>query len=137
MMRQRTRSGSSAIEFALTLPIPVLLLGAVLEYGAFISQREAVAGIVRDAARLAAAVPQDDSDTPTAEIESLAIDKATELLQTYGVPCESQCGFETQINEATLTTLTLTADVAYLALFPLIPSPDSVVVSHTVALEDQ
>ncbi|MFT5686225.1 MAG: Flp pilus assembly protein TadG [Myxococcota bacterium] len=138
-MTRRQRRGSTAIEFALTLPIPILLLGAVLEYGSFISQREAVAGVVRDASRLAAAVPQDDeSNVPTSDIQTTAIKKATALLTTYGVRCESLCRFETLIDTSgTLTTLTLSANIDYQPLFPLIPSPDVVVISHTVALEDQ
>jgi hypothetical protein len=138
MRSRRQRHGTSAIEFALTLPIPILLLGAVLEYGTFISQREAAVGVARDAARLAAAVPQTDDDTPTADIEETATDKATELLAAYGIPCDSGCSFATQIDRTgTLVTLRLTIKAEYIPLFSLIPSPEAIAVSHTVALEDQ
>lgn len=137
-MIRRRRQGVAAIEFALTLPVPVLLLGAVLELGSFISYRESAACAVHDAARLAAALPQTDDDAPTADIEEKAIEKATSMLATSGLTCEAGCTIRTQVDTSgAAETLTLSVRMDYLPLFSLLPAPESIEVSHTVVLEDQ
>ena len=52
MSRISRRSGATAVEFALTLPVLVLTTGAVFDYGLFTYRQNTLAHALRDAVRI-------------------------------------------------------------------------------------
>ena len=131
------RRGASAVEFALTVPVLLGLLGGIIEYGNLLSAYQAVANIAHDAAARGATFDQDDdAANPTAALEAQAVSTAVELMTAYGIAGDST-NVTTQVDAGTLLTLTVTVNVSYAPLFSLVPSPSTLERSHTIALQDQ
>lgn len=53
-MKRRTERGASAVEFALVVPLLLLILGGVFNFGLAFSQKLALDNAVRETARMAA-----------------------------------------------------------------------------------
>ena len=130
------RRGASAVEFALTAPVLIVLAGAIIEYGSLIRTYQIVANVAHDAAARAATLDQDEEGSPTASIEAAAVQTATDLLASQGLAA-APASVTTQVDGGAVTTLTVNLSVEYGRLFSLVPAPDDVQRSHTVALRDQ
>ena len=88
-VRSRGRRGVAAIEFALTLPIYLTIVFAVVELALVLRQQLRVAHAAADGALAGAMIVE--SGTPTgATIETVAEDHALRVLQAEGV-CLSGC----------------------------------------------
>lgn len=109
--RRDARRGAAAVEFALTLPIIVLLLLGTIEYGNYFSQLAMVNAVARDACRFGG-----NQDGP-AEAGTNAQAAARQLLVDLGFPCQlgsGQCSVQAQpFQESGLTFLELRVDVEY------------------------
>lgn len=69
----RQRRGGYAVEFALVLPVFMMVMGGILEYGNYYTQQMHMVGVVRDAARVGSSVrAKDDQGSPHAVATSIA-----------------------------------------------------------------
>ena len=133
MSMRRHRRGATAVEFALTIPIPILFLLGVVEYGTAISQREALVNVARDAANSAVSVVR-ESAGDTEGVVSRGNARAEALLETYGVSCGSGCTVSTTVASQTLDVVTVQVVAPYAPMFSLIPSPSQLRAAHSLAL---
>jgi len=133
-MMRRVRRGNAAVEFALTLPLLLAIVSAILDYGWYLTQSGNVMQAVREGARLGATIDQEDGP------DSEAIDHATASLRALGVPCDTAtaCNVEaTILTVGGLDAITVTAEISYEPLMGIVPTPALLQGSMTMALEDQ
>lgn len=105
MRRQRSlRRGASAVEFALWMPLMLLLFGGVVDLSLYMNQTHTVARVAREAARHAASSTMSqlaDSSSTTAidaSIESACEDHARRVLTDLGQTCDGcviRCAWRT------------------------------------------
>jgi len=128
------RRGGSAIEFALTLPVLVTMFAAIIEYGWFFLQQQAVLSGARDGVRYGVKIAQEAD--PATEAET----RAELVIEGFGLDCSDPV--DCQINATILVDdydyLRIDLDYAYDPLMSgLLPTPEFVRADFTMALEDQ
>jgi Flp pilus assembly pilin Flp len=79
--RRRTDNGAAAVEFALVLPLLVLLLFGIISYGVMLSFRQSLSQAAAEGAR-AAAVTFLEADK-----QDEAIDAVDQALDSFGLTC--------------------------------------------------
>ena len=84
----KIRRGASALEFALTLPVVMVVLAGILEYGWYLFQLANVVHALRDGTRIGVTVPLADTITPTDRAEQ----HARSVMNGLGVPCDEDDG---------------------------------------------
>ena len=84
---QRSRRGSAALEFFLWMPILVLLLSAVVDWGYYMSVRSTVSRAAMDGARVSAATFEPATSTPGSLVVPRAEARAQQVLNDSGVTC--------------------------------------------------
>jgi Flp pilus assembly protein TadG len=77
MRSRRSRRGSYAVEFALSLPILVLLVAGVVDLGLYLVVADGVVAATANGARSGSLMIQDDGEDPVAQAESIANDHWT------------------------------------------------------------
>lgn len=131
---KRARRGGSAIEFALTLPVLLVMFGGVIEYGWFFFHQQAVLSAIRDGTRFGVTISQDEDPDYEAEV------RAKEVLEGFSLPCEDEADCQVEATFLVDDYDFLRLDIAY-AYEPLmgglLPTPEFVRASFTMALEDQ
>jgi Flp pilus assembly protein TadG len=135
-MMTRGRRGSSAIEFALTLPILLVILAGILEYGWYLFQMTNVIHALRDGARIGVTVPLSDSTGP----EARAATHARDVLNGLGVPCSESggCAVLATITPAgDVEVMVLTIEVDYEPMIGLLPHPDQLRGNFTMLMQTQ
>jgi Flp pilus assembly protein TadG len=89
--RQRRESGSAAVEFALVLPLLLMIIVGVVSYGYLLSFRQAMSQGATEGARAAAV-----SAYPTASLKVAdAVSGVNDALGSYGVSCQLSSGATT------------------------------------------
>ncbi len=78
-MKRRNQRGSNAVEFALTLPVLVVMLSGLIDYGWYFSQHQAVLSAVREATRAGTLAGEDE------DAAAIAIARAQEALTQAGL----------------------------------------------------
>jgi len=128
----RRRRGSTVIEFALTLPVIVVILAGILEYGWYLFQLSNVVHAVRDGTRIGVSVPLDDGPEIRAAVH------ARDVLNGLGVPCASGgCVVEATLQPATdVTVLKLNIEVEYVPIIGLLPHPSQLRGNFTMMMQD-
>ena len=132
--RRTGRRGNAAVEFAMTLPLLLLIVSAILDYGWYLSQAANVMHSVREGARYGATLAQDDSP------DSGAVDQTEAALRALGIDCGglATCSVNASIGfTGGLNSLEVQAEIAYVPLMGIVPTPSVVQGSMTMALEDQ
>lgn len=89
----RRRRAAVALEFAMVLPILVLMLGAILELSWFISQFRVMTRAARDAARVGSVTlegPYGDGSS----IEAAAEAQALTMIEEAGYACNTDCDID-------------------------------------------
>ncbi len=135
-MKKHARQGSTAIEFALTLPILVVILAGVLEYGWYLFQLSNVVHALRDGTRIGVTVPRGDSVSP----EARATDHAREVLNGLGVPCSESGGCLVQAIIAPVDdveVMELTIEVEYEPMIGLLPHPGQLRGVFTMMMQEE
>jgi Flp pilus assembly protein TadG len=132
-MRNNRRRGAAAVEFALTAPLLLLILSAVLDYGWYLSRLTSVLQAVREGTRIGSRT--DQASGP--EAAAVAATEAT--LTTLGVPCETvTCDVTATMGVlADMDTITVEAEVEFLPLMGIVPTPPTVKSHMLMAMEDQ
>ena len=82
--RRREDRGSAALEFALILPILVMLVFGVIAFGYMLSFRQAMSQAAAEGGRAAAVKP---AGTPNDERYAAAVAAVNDALDIYGVQC--------------------------------------------------
>jgi hypothetical protein len=89
------RAGAAALEFALCLPIILVILGGVADLSQFVSLLQIVSRATRDGARIGSV--KIEGATPTGDlIEADSIAHAYLLLAEAGYPCGADCSVTAQ-----------------------------------------
>lgn len=129
--RDRADRGAAAVEFALIMPILLLLVFGIISYGYMLSFRQAISQAAAEGAR-AAAVAQVAADR-----DDNALDAVNEALDSYGVTCAGVNGplqrnddtvgdcsvvIAACANDASVQCATVNIDYAY-DDHPLLPVP--------------
>lgn len=91
---RRRRRGAALIEFALVLPVLILVFGAIIELSLFISTYHRVTRVARDAARVGSVVIEGDEGEGDL-IEATALAHAELALDGAGLPCDGGCEVDT------------------------------------------
>jgi Flp pilus assembly protein TadG len=73
--------GAAAVEFALILPILMILIFGIISYGMMLSFRQAISQAAAEGARAAAVAQRDADQVPN------ATKAVNEALESYGVSC--------------------------------------------------
>jgi hypothetical protein len=132
----RNRRGASALEFALTLPVVLVILAGILEYGWYLFQLSNVVHALRDGARIGVTVPLDDDTPPTARAES----HARAVLTGLGVPCTDGGGcvvVATIGSTGEVDILNVSIEVDYTPVVGLLPSPSHLHGTFTMMMQEQ
>jgi len=133
---RHARRGASALEFALTLPILLIIVSAIAAYGWFLAQQTQVLQAVGDGARLAATVARDAATGP----EDAAVEHTRTVLTGMGIPCSAgeDCELEAEITSSgSLDVITVRASIGYSPVTGLVPNPERIYAETAMALEDQ
>ena len=129
------RRAAAAVEFALTLPILMVLLSSILDYGWYFWRRSALTMITADAVRLGVAIPRSSTPGP----ETMAEIYAQTMMMDAGVPCPGpDCVMQTtRESHGGYSFLRLQTTLQYEPLVGMVPTPDTVRAFSTMMLEDQ
>lgn len=127
---KRSRSGAAALEFALTLPIVLMITLGTVEYSWGFMNRVWLNNAARDAIRSATGV---EPAAAPAQAERRARQALTEL----GVDCRSGCSVRAEVREGTYDVLALQIEMAYPRLTGFVPAPGNLAVEYVMMLEQQ
>ena len=130
------RRGASALEFALTLPIVMVVLTGILEYGWYLFQLSNVVHALRDGTRIGVTVPLEDDVGPIARAES----HARSVLDGLGVPCTDGGGCVVQATIAAageIQAMTVAIEVDYTPIVGLLPTPSLLRGDFTMMMQEQ
>ena len=83
-MRPRREDGAAAVEFALVVPLLLVLLFGIISYGYMLSFRQALSQSAAEGARAAAVSPSTSTEEQTM---TSALNALNQALETYGVAC--------------------------------------------------
>jgi Flp pilus assembly protein TadG len=121
---QRTRRGSAATEFAILLPLLVMMFSGMVDLSWQLSRYQHLVRVTRDAARVAAATYENPQYTEPGSLSiPAAEDYVTEALTLVNMPCSAgSCTIEVQRLETTppqmQVSISYTVD-PIVGLFPL------------------
>lgn len=127
----RAGRGAAAVEFAITLPVLLLLLLGALEWGWYLRYEVAVVHVARDAACAGALTPA--SEDPGGVAEARAWDA---IAETHLDPATARIT-GTVAASVYGPVLTLDVEVPYEPLIGLIPMPVHLAGRHALLLEDR
>lgn len=113
-MRCRGEDGAMTVEFALLLPILVMLIAGILEFGLTLYLQEVITNASREAARAGIVI---GDPRPTAEE---VMNVALTYLTNFGVSCEISCVSVTGAQGNSGDDLTVRVDLPY--HFMMLPS---------------
>ena len=132
----KLRRGASALEFALTLPVVMVVLAGILEYGWYLFQLSNVVHALRDGTRIGVTVPLAEATSPTTRAE----EHARAIMNGLGVPCDAGDGCTVSaviLPNGDFDVLQLTIEVDYTPIVDLLPSPGQLQGSFTMMMQEQ
>lgn len=124
------------MEFALTLPVVMIVLAGILEYGWYLFQLANVVHALRDGTRIGVTVPLDHPTPPIERAES----HARAVMTGLGVPCEEEGGCVVTAVIAPgeeFDILNLSIEVEYTPIVGLLPAPALLQGSFTMMMQEQ
>lgn len=129
-LKRRTRTrGLAAVEAAIVLPLIVLVIMAVFEYGWMFIKSQQIAGAAREGARAGA---KNGATSADADAAAEAIFAQVGLTSAHSISVSM--GANPGEPVTVIVTLTYAGDAA-LTNFPLLPVPPTLVRTHTFAKE--
>jgi Flp pilus assembly protein TadG len=126
------RRGGAAIEFALILPVLLVLIFGVVEYAWLFFEQTNLVSAVREGARYGVTLDQTGSPSPTSGAQSRT---STVLTGTYNMSGATITA--TQSGASPSEVLNVTASFPYTPLIGLVPTPSTLNASMTMLLEIQ
>jgi hypothetical protein len=143
----RPRRGSTAIEFALWLPILLMFLSAVVDWGHHWNQRVAVARAVMEGSRTASAVYEGPTVLPPgSKISQRARDRTQLIMGEFGIPCPSPaCTIQVDwcntggavCGSPPFQAIQIRVQLQYQPLFGMVPTPTTITENFLMATEYQ
>lgn len=132
-MRPRRQRGSITVEFAFALPIVLVLLAAVVEWGWLLAREAALVQVVREAAHAGARTLQEDDP------EAVALLRARADLQAGGFdPDDASLSVSTyDSGAAAQQVIELSLELPYEPIVGLLPVPATLRSEIVMRLEDQ
>lgn len=134
----RARTGASVLEFALMLPVLVVLAAGVAQWGMYLRERMLLARAAREAVRAGAVTSIEATPAPAQVAEA----RARAALDTYGLD-GSAALIETSYDNLNASgpcdtddTLTVVVAMPTQSLISIVPMPAQVVASMTMIIED-
>ncbi|MBU2698629.1 hypothetical protein CCO04_26430 [Pimelobacter sp. 30-1] len=107
--------GAAAVEFALILPVLMIIVVGIINYGDMLSVRQSVSQAAAEGARAAAVTTGSDSDKTTA-----AMSAVSGALSAQGKTCTSNCKVTLApcVGETSKQCATVTVEIAYKGIIP-------------------
>jgi uncharacterized membrane protein len=132
-MSPKRHSGSITVEFAFALPIVLVLLAAVVEWGWLLAREAALVQVVREAAHAGARTPQEDDP------EAIALLRARADLQAAGFDPDAASLSASVYSSGTAAeeVIELSLELPYEPIVGLLPIPAQLRSEITMRLEDQ
>ena len=118
VMRGKGEDGAAAVEFALLLPLLVVLLFGFIQFGTAFNTRIQATNAAREAARAAVVGIDNWDDVGGLQFWEVARNRA-------GVADISNCTLTTTLGDVVGGTLTVTFDYPLDLVIPFLPSPPS------------
>jgi len=131
--RRASDRGSAAVEFALVLPLFLMILFGIIEYGWMFYQQFNLASAVRDGLRQGVTVSQSASPDPRA----LAVKVAQADLLAMGIPTADAAVSATYAGASPTKTMTLSVALTYRKLVGFVKTPAQLHYAMTMMLELQ
>lgn len=130
---RNTRRGSQAVEFALVLPVLLLLTAGIVDYGWFYSNQLAMINAAREGGRAGAAADPADGQDYCTEAENRVIAALLDagITATATDVTASTSGADPDI------MLTVFVSRPYTGLFSLVPVPSQIYGQVTMRVENQ
>jgi len=126
----RNRRAANAIEFALTFPVVLLMMGAVMDWGWYFSQQMQLSAAVRDAARVGAMTSREAGPAQAAEQRLMT--------QIAADGHRGQVYLDVRVEGATSDqSLHVGVAIPYKGPLGLVPVPKQIKASQSLRLEDQ
>ena len=128
------RRGAAAVEFALTMPVLLVIIFGVLDYSWYIKQATDVVRATREGLRVGVTVAVDAGPDVAAEAQVATV------LSGYGMACDGSLDCEIEASTTTvegLNAVSLEVRVPYVPLIGMVPTPEFMATRLTMALEDQ
>jgi Flp pilus assembly protein TadG len=132
----RVRRGGAAVEAALLLPLFIVLLSAILDYGYYFFIASSATQAVRNGVRMG--VTKDNVST----MEQLAADHAVEAMENFNLTCKTSLGCKLTHKHKSLTysgdtfqTYQLSMERPFIAPMGMVPSPKYHYISYTMRYE--
>ena len=127
------QTGSAAVEFALIVPLFLMILFGIIEYGWMFYQQSNLASAVRDGLRQGVTVSQIASPDPRA----LAVKVAQADLLAVGIPSSDAVLSATYAGASPTKTMTLSVALTYRPLVGFVKTPAQLHYAMTMMLELQ
>lgn len=130
MLLPRRRRGANAVEFALTFPIVLLMMGAVTDWGWYFTQQMSLSAAVRDAVRVGAMTSRDAGPDEAAS-EALAA-------RLVADGHSGQVWLDVRVEgQSQNESLHVGVEIPFKGPIGVVPVPKSLRASQTLRLEDQ
>ncbi len=129
----RERRGHSHIEFALVLPLLLIFVYGIMEYGWMFFQRTAVQEAARQGCRAGATM------APDQDYDAVVEERALSALESLSVDCDRVDCSVTTDEEGVLPELRLRCEVAveYKPLLNVLPTPSTLGAGYLYYFEQQ
>jgi Flp pilus assembly protein TadG len=119
-MRVRSERGAELVEFALTLPLLLLLVLGIIEFGFLFQEYEVVTNAAREGARVGALIPSAQYTTTEAEARITDYMQAGGLDMTQATPAPTVTTAQVAITGTTKCFTAVTATATYQHQVPFI-----------------
>lgn len=141
------RRGSAAIEFGFWLPVLVLFVSAVVDYGVYMNTRVSIARGAMEGCRAGSAYFEKDEVAAGSVMGPTAVSRANQVLSDLGIPCpDSKCtstatycpvGASGACNSPPFDALLVTVTYTFTPPIGLLPVPETITERFMMAAENQ
>lgn len=123
--------GAEAIEFAVTIPILLVLLSGMVDFAWYFSQQRELIAAVREGARTGSVTPWTEAPADR------ATEKTFEILDAVGVPFTAQVQSEILDDAVGDKVVRVHAHAEYVGLWRIVLAPYLLDASATMRIDDQ
>jgi Flp pilus assembly protein TadG len=126
------RRAGAAVEFALTLPVLIILLAGVVDYGWYYFVQGAVHNAAKDAVRMGVVAQAGENPADLAE------QVMNDVLDDAGLSCSGTCTVTGAITvQSGYRLLEVTVERPFDPIVGLVPTPTNNAIAYTMLLESQ